>query len=202
MKAATKRPLVFKPVLTVAMLAASLTGCEQPKQPEAPQPKGAAVMTTFSSEELAQRTIERRAIEAVIWGMPAVNFDRMYQAMVHDAKAGEGSNKVVLLVSSLELEEPDSHAQPGHHLPDAFLQHQGRGAGGAGDSACRLRARSLAQWTTAGRRPSRTSDLQGSTRARAASTSSCHPATKSTFPPDTFPCHPQPTRAMHSFVPT
>ena len=27
--------------------------------------------------------------------MPAVNFDRMYQAMVHDAKAGEGSNKVV-----------------------------------------------------------------------------------------------------------
>ena len=52
-------------------------------------------MTTFSSQELAQRTIERRAIEAVIWGMPAVNFDRMYQAMVHDAKAGEGSNKVV-----------------------------------------------------------------------------------------------------------
>ena len=27
--------------------------------------------------------------------MPAVNFDRMYQAMVHDAKAGEGSNKIV-----------------------------------------------------------------------------------------------------------
>lgn len=52
-------------------------------------------MTTFSSQELAQRTMERRAIEAVIWGMPAVNFDRMYQAMVHDANAGEGSNKVV-----------------------------------------------------------------------------------------------------------
>ena len=27
--------------------------------------------------------------------MPAVNFDRMYQAMVRDAKAGEGSNKIV-----------------------------------------------------------------------------------------------------------
>jgi hypothetical protein len=27
--------------------------------------------------------------------MPAVNFDRMYQAMVHDANAGEGSNKIV-----------------------------------------------------------------------------------------------------------
>ena len=81
--------------LTVAILAASLTGCEQPKQPEATQQKGPAVMTTFSSEELVQRTVERRAIEAVIWGMPAVNFDRMYQAMVKDAKAGEGSNKIV-----------------------------------------------------------------------------------------------------------
>ena len=39
--------------------------------------------------------IERRAVETVIWGTPAVNFDRMYQAMVHDAKAGEGSNKIV-----------------------------------------------------------------------------------------------------------
>ena len=47
------------------------------------------------SKDLTQRTIERRGIEAVIWGMPAVNFDRMYQAMVHDAKAGEGSNKIV-----------------------------------------------------------------------------------------------------------
>lgn len=46
-------------------------------------------------EELSQRTVQRRAVEAVIWGTPAVNFDRMYQAMVHDANAGEGSNKVV-----------------------------------------------------------------------------------------------------------
>jgi hypothetical protein len=82
-------------VLTVAILAVSLTGCEQPKQPEATSQKGTGVMTTFSSQELTQRTMERRAIEAVIWGMPAVNFDRMYQAMVHDANAGEGSNKVV-----------------------------------------------------------------------------------------------------------
>ena len=32
----------------------------------------------FSAEELAHRAIERRAVEAVIWGMPAVNFDLMY----------------------------------------------------------------------------------------------------------------------------
>jgi hypothetical protein len=37
-----------------------------------------AVRTT----ELADRTVKRRAVEAVIWGMPAVNFDLMYQAMV------------------------------------------------------------------------------------------------------------------------
>jgi hypothetical protein len=36
----------------------------------------------FSSEELARRTIERRAVEAVIWGMPAVNDDLMLQEML------------------------------------------------------------------------------------------------------------------------
>jgi hypothetical protein len=54
-----------------------------------------ATVGNFSANDLAQRTIQRRAVEAVIWGIPAVNFDRMYQAMVHDAKASEGSNKVV-----------------------------------------------------------------------------------------------------------
>jgi hypothetical protein len=49
----------------------------------------------FSSEELSRRTVERRAVEAAIWGTPAVNFDLMYQAMIRDAKAGEGSNKIV-----------------------------------------------------------------------------------------------------------
>ncbi|OCP35788.1 DUF1254 domain-containing protein [Ensifer sp. LC163] len=40
----------------------------------------------LSSDELAERVVERRALEAVIWGMPAVNYDLMYQAMVRDAK--------------------------------------------------------------------------------------------------------------------
>jgi hypothetical protein len=57
--------------------------------------KPAVTAQDFSAEDLAQRTIERRAVEAVIWGTPAVNFDRMYQAMVHDANAGDGSNKIV-----------------------------------------------------------------------------------------------------------
>ena len=35
----------------------------------------------YSPDELARRTIERRAVEAVIWGMPAVNAELMFQAM-------------------------------------------------------------------------------------------------------------------------
>ena len=42
--------------------------------------------------ELSQRMIERRAVEAVIWGMPAVNYDRMYEAAV---AAGSGNNQIV-----------------------------------------------------------------------------------------------------------
>ena len=83
-------------VLVVAfILAGSLTGCDQPKQTEDMQQKDTGAKASISPQELADRTIERRAVEAVIWGIPAVNFDRMYQAMVHDARAGEGSNKVV-----------------------------------------------------------------------------------------------------------
>lgn len=48
----------------------------------------------LSSEDLARRTVQRRAVEAVIWGTPAVNFDVMSQAMVRDAKAN-GSNEIV-----------------------------------------------------------------------------------------------------------
>ncbi len=45
-----------------------------------------------SSTGLAERTIHRRAVEAVIWGMPAVNFDLLYQALV---KAGGKWNEIV-----------------------------------------------------------------------------------------------------------
>jgi hypothetical protein len=40
----------------------------------------------FSADDLARRTAERRAVEAVIWGMPAVNLDLMLQAMIDGAK--------------------------------------------------------------------------------------------------------------------
>ncbi len=41
-----------------------------------------AVGADFTAEQLMQRTIERRAVEAAIWGMPAVNYDLMLQEMM------------------------------------------------------------------------------------------------------------------------
>ena len=41
----------------------------------------------FSSEDLARRTIERRAVEAAIWGMPLVNTGAMRQAYFRDVGA-------------------------------------------------------------------------------------------------------------------
>ena len=38
---------------------------------------------TVLDEDLNRRTIERRAVEAVIWGMPAVNYDLMLQEMLN-----------------------------------------------------------------------------------------------------------------------
>jgi hypothetical protein len=61
------------------------------KKPE-PGPKADS---PFTPAQLAERALHRRAVEAVIWGMPAVNYDLMYQAMVRDAKAGAGTNKIV-----------------------------------------------------------------------------------------------------------
>jgi hypothetical protein len=46
----------------------------------------------FSAEDLARRTVHRRAIETVVWGMPAVNFDLLWQAM---AQAKGSWNQVV-----------------------------------------------------------------------------------------------------------
>jgi hypothetical protein len=43
--------------------------------------------------QLQARTLHRRAIEAAIWGMPAVNYDAMYQALVRDAHGA--SNQIV-----------------------------------------------------------------------------------------------------------
>jgi hypothetical protein len=45
---------------------------------------------SMSSEEMAKRTLERRAVEAAIWGMPIVSVDAMRQAFFRDAGAKYG----------------------------------------------------------------------------------------------------------------
>src|SRR5262249_350100 len=47
---------------------------------------------SFSTGDLNRRAIERRAVEAVIWGMPAVNFDRLLQAAIQN---GGGAHQVI-----------------------------------------------------------------------------------------------------------
>ena len=58
--------------LFTAILLGALTGISVPSEAQ-----------NFSAEDLARRSIERRAVEAVIWGMPAVNFDLMYLSLIH-----------------------------------------------------------------------------------------------------------------------
>jgi len=47
---------------------------------------------SFTASELAKRALHRRAVEAVIWGMPAVNYERMLQAAIDN---GAKLNQVV-----------------------------------------------------------------------------------------------------------
>ena len=92
-----KKPALVS-FLAIGFLAAQFLSCYRPTPATQNTSTGTGNTSTSPSrspEELVRHTIYRRAVEAVIWGTPAVNFDRMYQAMVHDAKAGEGSNKIV-----------------------------------------------------------------------------------------------------------
>jgi hypothetical protein len=50
------------------------TACQETEKP--------ATAPTMPTVDVANSAIERRAVEAVIWGMPIVNYDRMYQAVV------------------------------------------------------------------------------------------------------------------------
>jgi hypothetical protein len=51
-----------------------------------------SVAEAFTASDLVDRTVQRRAVEAVNWGIPAVNFDRLRQAIV---RAGATFNQIV-----------------------------------------------------------------------------------------------------------
>jgi hypothetical protein len=49
-------------------------------------PVAAKTAVTYTQAQLNERAIHRRAVEAVIWGMPAVNYEIMFQEMVRTLK--------------------------------------------------------------------------------------------------------------------
>src|SRR3954453_20884705 len=71
----------------------------RPKSEKIARLKGAVDMATqstvksahsFNTAELGQHTLQRRAIEAAIWGMPIVSVEAMRQAFFRDAGAKYG----------------------------------------------------------------------------------------------------------------
>lgn len=72
-------------VLTVLGLIAFSTACQSPKK-ETQTDSVAVANAEKSYADLQQQVMQSRAIEAMIWGMPAVNLDLMYQAMLSETE--------------------------------------------------------------------------------------------------------------------
>ena len=64
------------------MLAVMIPGCGKQDKPAMPAASAAADRGASPSGSPAELALHRRAVEAVIWGMPAVNFDLMVQAAI------------------------------------------------------------------------------------------------------------------------
>lgn len=79
----------FHPLSSIASRAAALAflACLLVRAPVLAQEK-----PVFTEAELIERSIHRRAVEAVIWGIPAVNYERMLQATIDN---GGKLNQVV-----------------------------------------------------------------------------------------------------------
>jgi hypothetical protein len=105
--------------VAVVSFARAFTISAQPAQPVAGTP------SSLSSTELAERALERRAVEAIIWGMPAVNFDPLYQAMVQSK--GEW-NQVVFWSDHEGLELHGASLSPAKRNPRWHLEISGGAA--------------------------------------------------------------------------
>ena len=127
---------------------------------------------TFSPADLARRTIERRAVEAAIWGMPAVSM-----AGVRKSLAGIGADYNQVVYFSKPLEARHEFLTANNQTPyvmSVLDLHAGRSF-----SMSRLpatRSHCSAAPSTVGRCRSSMSGRAARTRARAANTSSFRPA--------------------------
>ena len=82
-------PTVTPGIADIATRAASAKKATKPAQGTE------SAADVFSRSQLAERTLERRAVEAAIWGMPIVSVDAMRQAFFRDA--GGKYNDIVYL---------------------------------------------------------------------------------------------------------
>jgi hypothetical protein len=70
-----------------------VAGCQQARQTETTPGSESPSASNLSHDDLARRLIEHRAFQAVIWGMPVVNYDLMLQEMLN--KTSGKVNQVV-----------------------------------------------------------------------------------------------------------
>jgi hypothetical protein len=74
-------------ILIVGLGIITLTlGCQSPKTEESTAVAAVAVTGTQAFPDMQQKLMQHRAMEAIIWAMPAVNMDLMYQAMLRETK--------------------------------------------------------------------------------------------------------------------
>jgi hypothetical protein len=79
--------------LTIAAAGGLLAGLAAPALARRVAPRITSHAGRFTAAQLALNALYRRAVEAAIWGIPAVNYELMFQEMVR--KAGGGFNQIV-----------------------------------------------------------------------------------------------------------
>ena len=102
---------------------------------------GRGLAESYSAEELQQRAIHRRAVEAVIWGMPAVNYERMLHAAIDN---GAKLNQVVYWSRPVNWKNQTLTPNPDTIYLNPFYDTTAR-PGGGGDPSGRRRPRDRGQ---------------------------------------------------------
>ena len=83
--------------------------------------------TSFAQDEqtagnLSKRMIERRGVDAVVWGVPAVNYDLMLQEML--AKTDGKVNQILYWSRPVDWHNQTLTPNPELDLPDDLPRHQ------------------------------------------------------------------------------
>ena len=190
-------------IRTSATLLAAGTLLGMMAQSTGAQEKQAGSDTTTASSltptQLAERLLYRRAVEAVIWGMPAVNAQLMYDAV---KQVGGDFNQIVYWSRPLSWKNQTLTPNPDTIYVFPFYNTKDVGPMVLEIPPADQEDSITGSVDDGGRRRWRMSARPASTRARAASTSSCRRATKRRRRTATSRCRRAPTPASPSCAPT